>query len=151
MPDQLSITCKSFAQLTTFELYEILHLRHIVFSIEQKCLYIDTDGFDQQAYHLMLRERDILVAYSRLFDVSMPYPGFLSIGRVVTHPEHRNKQYGKHLIQTSILKIRELFGELPIKIGAQAYLTGFYTSFGFKDIGQYYLEDGIPHLKMVME
>lgn len=151
MSNSLSISCKSFAQLTTFELYDILHLRHIVFSIEQKCLYIDTDGFDQQAYHLMLIEQGTLVAYARLFDVNMPYPGFLSIGRVVTHPEHRNKQYGKLLLQTSIQKIRELFGDLPIKIGAQAYLTGFYMSFGFKDIGQYYLEDGIPHLKMVKD
>lgn len=151
MSDHLSISCKSFAQLTTFELYEILHLRHIVFSIEQKCLYIDTDGFDQQAYHLMVREQDTLVAYARLFDVNMPYPGFLSIGRVVTHPDHRNKQYGRLLMQTANLKIKELFGDLPIKIGAQAYLTDFYTSFGFKDIGHYYHEDGIPHLKMVKD
>ncbi|MEO5583592.1 MAG: GNAT family N-acetyltransferase [Saprospiraceae bacterium] len=151
MLDQLSISCKSFSHLTTFEVYEILHLRHIVFSIEQKCLYIDTDGFDQQAYHLMLIERGTLVAYARLFDVNMPYPGFLSIGRVVTHPDYRNKQYGKLLMQTAVLKIRELFGVLPIKIGAQAYLTSFYSSFGFMDIGQYYLEDGIPHLKMVKD
>jgi ElaA protein len=151
MLDLLSISCKSFDQLTPSELYDILHLRHIVFSIEQKCLYIDTDGFDQQAFHLMIRERDILVAYARLFDVDMPYPGYLSIGRVVTHPDYRNKQYGKLLMQTAIQKIRELYGGHPIKIGAQAYLTGFYTSFGFKDIGHYYLEDGIPHLKMVKD
>jgi ElaA protein len=54
-------------------------------------------------------------------------------------------------MQTAIQKIKELFGDHPIKIGAQAYLTGFYSSLGFKDIGQYYLEDRIPHLKMVRD
>ena len=83
------------------------------------------------------------------FDVDNPYPGYLSIGRVVTHPEHRNKKCGQLLMTNSIIKIKELFGNHPIKIGAQGYLKGFYASLGFNDVGEYYLEDGIPHLEMV--
>ena len=149
MNESVTIEFKPFAQLSLQELYDILHLRHIVFIVEQKCIFIDTDGFDQQAHHVMIKEDGKLVAYSRLFDHDMQYPGYLSIGRVVNHPDYRNKKYGKLLMQASIEKIKELFGNRPIKIGAQAYLTGFYSSFGFKDIGEYYIEDGIPHLKMV--
>lgn len=120
--------------------------------LEQKCLYLDLDGYDQHAHHLMIyNEVDQLVAYARLFNTGMPYAGYLSIGRVVSHPQHRNKQYGRYLLQTAIEQVRQIYGQHPIKIGAQAYLTAFYSSFGFKDIKQYYLEDGIPHLKMVLD
>lgn len=147
-----SITCKAFDSLTAQELYEILHLRHLVFVIEQHCIYQDTDGHDQQAYHLMIRDdQNKLIAYSRLFDEGMPYAGNLSIGRVVSHPDRRGQGLGLYLMNSAISHIKDLFGDLPIKIGAQAYLTAFYQSFGFKDIGQYYLEDGIPHLKMILE
>jgi len=151
MPDLLTVKCKPFASLTPEELYAVLRLRQEVFMLEQNCLYLDLDGYDQHAYHLMVFNEDILVAYARLFGEGMPYPDYLSIGRVVSHPKHRKKAYGRYLIQTAIEQVRQLFGPLPIKIGAQAYLTSFYNSFGFTDIHQYYLEDGIPHLKMVLD
>ncbi|MEP7267629.1 MAG: GNAT family N-acetyltransferase [Saprospiraceae bacterium] len=143
--------CVLYNQLSLDELYEILRLRHLVFVIEQDCIFMDADRFDRMAHHLLLfDEKGILAGYSRLFDIGNPYPGFLSIGRVVTHPDYRNKKCGKQLMQSSIFRIRNLFGNHPIKIGAQAYLKDFYKSFGFKDIGQYYLEDSIPHLKMIL-
>lgn len=119
--------------------------------LEQKCLYLDLDGYDRQAQHLMLFNTDnILVAYARLFDTGMPYPGFLSIGRVLSHPQYRKHAYGRSLVEKAIARVRILYGMHPIKIGAQAYLTDFYKSFGFEDIKEYYLDDGIPHLKMVL-
>ena len=42
-----------------------------------------------------------------------------------------------------------LYGEQTIKIGAQLYLKNFYESFGFKQIGDVYNEDGILHIKMI--
>ncbi len=152
MTANLSYRCKAFDLLSPQELYEILHLRHLVFVMEQKCFYQDTDGYDQQAQHLLIQdEQQKLISYARLFNLNMPYPGYLSIGRVVAHPSQRGQGVGQYLMQTAIAEVRNLYGSHPIKIGAQAYLTGFYRSFGFRDIGQYYLEDGIPHLKMILE
>ena len=37
----------------------------------------------------------------------------------------------------------------PIKIGAQLYLKKFYESFGFLQCSETYLEDDIPHIKMI--
>ena len=43
---------KSFNQLSTNELYDILHLRSEVFVVEQNCIYQDIDYKDQKALHV---------------------------------------------------------------------------------------------------
>lgn len=150
MYESLDTYCKPFLELNAAELYDILRLRQQVFILEQSCLYLDADGFDEAAHHLMIYQHKDLVAYSRLFGLNMPYPGYLSIGRVVTHPRYRGFSYGRKLMQRSIEQVRSIHGPFPVKIGAQAYLTDFYSSLGFRPTGQRYLEDGIPHLKMVL-
>jgi ElaA protein len=42
-----------FPKLTVHELYDVLALRQLVFSVEQKCAYLDCDGKDQQSLHLL--------------------------------------------------------------------------------------------------
>ena len=54
-------------------------------------------------------------------------------------------------MQASIAVIEQNFGSTPIHISAQKYLTKFYSSLGFKKVGEEYLEDGIPHLAMIKE
>jgi ElaA protein len=56
---------------------------------------------------------------------------------------------GKLLMEASINKAYELFGTNPIKIGAQLYLRKFYEGFGFRQISDTYVEDGIPHIYML--
>ena len=50
----------------------------------------------------------------------------------------------------SIAKTNELFGNNPIKIGAQLYLKKFYESLGFIKTSDTYLEDGIEHIEMIL-
>lgn len=52
-------------------------------------------------------------------------------------------------MEKSVEAISELYGSAPIRIGAQAYLKQFYEGFGFVDLNQPYLEDGIPHIIML--
>ena len=54
-------------------------------------------------------------------------------------------------MEKSIALCLHLFGNEPIKIGAQSYLLTFYGSLGFVSTGEEYLEDGIPHTKMVRD
>jgi ElaA protein len=89
------------------------------------------------------------MAYTRLFNESVYYQGFLSIGRVVASPKGRGEGYGREMFGKSVEKVQELFGQKSIKIGAQAYLESFYASFGFESINEDYVEDGIPHKMMV--
>ena len=139
---------KHFNQLTTVELYTILQLRSEVFVVEQTCPYLDPDGKDIYCHHLMGYMGNDLAAYSRLVPAGVSYAE-VSIGRVISSPKYRGQQYGKLLMQKAIEEIEQLYGSAPIRIGAQAYLKQFYEGFGFVDLNQPYLEDGIPHIIML--
>jgi len=140
---------KSFADLSNSELYEILRLRSEVFVVEQNCVYLDIDNNDQKAYHTLGSIGAELVATTRLFDKNIMYDGYQSIGRVLTAPKYRLTGAGKELMTYSIQACERLFGKSPIKIGAQYYLKKFYSNFGFEQVGEIYLEDGIEHIPMI--
>ena len=42
-----------FDDLSTRELYAALRLRQEIFVVEQNCVYLDTDGLDQNAVHIL--------------------------------------------------------------------------------------------------
>ncbi|AFK04826.1 GCN5-related N-acetyltransferase [Emticicia oligotrophica DSM 17448] len=146
----MNIKCIPFYELSLDELYEIMVLRQEIFIVEQNCPFVDADGKDQLAWHLMIRdENNKLAAYTRLFDKNVYYEGYTSIGRVVTSAHARGSGIGKFLMKNSIEKTIELFGNEAIKIGAQSYLIKFYQSLGFELTGNDYIEDGIPHTYMI--
>ncbi len=150
MQESLQVVCKHFSELTALDLYEIIRLRIEVFTVEQNCPYQDADGKDIHCWHVMIQnEKNELIAYSRLIPEGVSYEGFCSIGRVVSSPIIRRTGIGRLLMAKSLEKINELFRNTPVKISGQAYLERFYASFGFERIGEEYLEDGIPHYKMV--
>ncbi len=125
-------------------------LRQEVFVVEQDCPYLDADGKDQEAWHLLgYDEQDKLVAYTRLLDKGSTYLNYISISRVVTSPAARGKGYGIEIMNESIRQIQHLYGAQDIKISAQVYLERFYRSLGFESIGEGYLEDDIPHIAMI--
>jgi ElaA protein len=147
----LTFSCLPFDGLSPHLLYEILALRAEVFVVEQNCPYQDCDGKDLQSWHLMgQNESGKLICYTRLLPKGISYENYASIGRVVSSPSARGTGAGKILMVESIKMCRQLFGDQPIKIGAQTYLLKFYESFGFQSTGEEYLEDGIPHTKMVL-
>jgi ElaA protein len=146
---QIQWQLKKFDALTPYELYAILQLRIEVFIVEQACVFQDADNKDQSSYHLMGWLDQSLVAYTRLLPKGVGYNNYASIGRVVTAPAVRRTGAGKLLMQQSIAQLFQLFGEQPIKIGAQLYLKKFYESLGFVQISEVYLEDGIEHIHML--
>ncbi|MDR6565681.1 GNAT family N-acetyltransferase [Chitinophaga ginsengisegetis] len=140
---------KSFEELTTAELYAILHLRSEVFVVEQNCAYQDLDYSDQKGLHLMgTDEEGRLLAYTRIFPPGIKFKE-ASIGRVITSPLARGKGAGRELMERSIAALQEHYGVIPIRIGAQQYLQRFYTSLGFEQTSDTYMEDGIPHIEML--
>ncbi|WP_310398130.1 GNAT family N-acetyltransferase [Hymenobacter sp.] len=143
-------TLKPFAELTLTELYELLRLRVEVFIVEQNCPFQDLDRQDDQAYHLLGHtEAGDLAAYARLFDAGRSYEQ-VAIGRVIVAPAQRRHGLGQELMRQAIAQCDVLFGPQPIKIGAQQYLERFYQGFGFTRCGEGYLEDGIPHIPMLL-
>ena len=139
---------KTFSELSSIELYQVLQLRSEVFVVEQNCVFLDMDNIDQQCFHLMATIENRLVAYARIVPPKLVYRE-PSIGRVVTAPTARKKSLGKLLMEQAIKLVYELYGNTSIKIGAQYYLKEFYSSFGFQQASDVYLEDGIEHIYML--
>jgi ElaA protein len=144
----LSITTKTFQELTTKELYDLLQLRVDVFCVEQNCVYQDLDGKDEKALHVIGKKDNKIIAYTRVFKPG-DYFKESSIGRVVVSKDERQHKYGYDIMEASIRAVKDYFNETTIKLSAQTYLRKFYNNLGFKEIGEEYLEDGIPHIAMV--
>lgn len=141
---------KFFDELSVSELYKIMQLRAEVFIVEQNCPYQDADGKDPESFHLMgYNDNNELIVYSRILPQNISYPE-VSIGRVVSSLKARGTGSGRLLMEQSLKIISEKFGNVPVKIGAQAYLKKFYESFGFVVTSNEYMEDNIPHIEMIM-
>lgn len=138
---------RPFNDLTNRQIFQIYQLRAMVFVVEQNCPYLDVDDKDLEAFHLMVYKNEILAGYCRILPPGVSY-NEPSIGRVVVRKDFRGRKTGESLMKQSINITRDLFKNQDIVISAQTYLTGFYTSLGFKTEEQEYLEDDIPHIKM---
>jgi ElaA protein len=140
---------RAFAELTVHELYAIVSLRERVFVVDQNCPFLECDGVDPASRHLWAA-RGVIRAYLRIVPAGARYDE-VSIGRVVTAPEARGTGLGKELMRRGIAAVRAHHGDVPIRLGAQAYLERFYSELGFRRISANYLEDGIPHLYMLRD
>ena len=90
------IVAKTFYELNIQELYQILRLRSEVFVVEQDCVYQDLDGKDQISIHIFQKEKDEIIAYTRIFK-SGDYYKNPSIGRVVVSKKIEEKSLEKKL------------------------------------------------------
>lgn len=144
----LTTIVKSFEELTKEELYKLLQLRNQVFVLEQHCIYLDLDGKDQKALHVLGYKNEELIAYTRIFKPG-DYLKEASIGRVLVVKNERKHHYGNQIMEASIKAIKEHFKTSVIQISAQCYLRKFYGDLGFTEFGEEYLEDDIPHISMI--
>ena len=144
------IITKTFSELDTEDLYQILRLRSEVFVVEQDCVYQDIDNKDQNAIHLYYKENDQIVAYTRIFKAGDYYEN-PCIGRVVVSKKNRGNDLGKKIMIDSMEYIKQNIKAEKIELSAQKYLDKFYKDLGFYKIGEDYLEDGIPHQRMIFD
>lgn len=128
-------------------LYRVLALRSAVFVVEQACPYLDADGRDADAWHLLGWDGEALAAYLRVFFPTALDPA-AHIGRVIVAPTHRAQGLGGAVMREGIRRVEAVLGPVPIALSAQAHLQGFYAALGFEVDGPGYDEDGIPHLPM---
>jgi ElaA protein len=145
--EQAYLHKKSFHELTTDELYELLRVRSEVFVVEQNCVYQDLDGDDQTSVHLWLTVADKVVALARVCPAGT-HMQEVSIGRVIT--TERGKGFGKQIMLYAIEAAKEHFNATLIAIEAQEYAKGFYESVGFRQSSDTFMLDGIPHIKMTL-
>ena len=144
----MELAIKRFEELTNNELYDILKLRVNTFVVEQHCPYPELDDKDQDALHVFLRDEEGIQAYLRVMDKGVSSEQ-VSIGRVVAVT--RRKGYGSRVLEEGMSVAAEYFQADKIYLEAQTYARGLYEKHGFRQISDVFLEDGIPHIKMLAE
>ena len=128
--------------------YAMAQLRSEIFVVEQACVFLDLDGSDDQALHVLGSKHGELVAYARCFGPGVKFAE-ASIGRIATRRQARGSGLGHLLVERAKTAIGTCWGVQAVRIGAQARLRAFYQSHGFVDMCRPYLEDGIDHLEML--
>ena len=144
---KLKFIWKTFKELSSDELYAIIHLRQKVFIVEQDCPYIDADYTDQDAFHLLAYKDNKLIGYLRAFKPGIKYEGS-SLGRIVTEINSRGLGVGKEITKEGVNFLGKKYSDSEIIISAQHRLKSFYIDLGFISRGEVYLEDDIDHIQM---
>ena len=72
---------------------------------------------------------------------------YVSIGRVVTSERHQG--LGSKILSEGIRLAKDIFHTDTLYLEAQTYAIPFYQSQGFEVVSEEFLEDGIPHVKMI--
>ena len=138
-----------YSALSGDELYRILKIRQEVFVVEQRCPYLDADGFDSQAFHLVgEQEASQIVAYLRVIPPGIKFRE-TSLGRVLTNTTVRRQGLGRLLMSEAIRCTNLVFPNQAIRISAQLYLKQLYQDFDFHPVSAPYDEDGITHIEML--
>ncbi len=129
------------SELSIRQFHDLLRLRVDVFVVEQECPYPELDGRDLEegTTHLWIADGDVIAASIRL----LTDPEVHRIGRVVTHADYRGDGLAARLMGAAI----ELCNG-AIELDAQSYLHDWYQRFGFAQMGEEFVEDGIPHVPM---
>ena len=140
---------KKFYTLSRKEIHDLFLLRSEVFVVEQNCVYQDIDGKDEKADHVLVKKNTKIIAYARVLQDNDP--NVVSIGRIVVSKKERGNTLGGSLLDFILKKICEKEPKRRIKISAQAHLEKFYKAHGFKTKSNTYMEDGIPHISMILE
>ena len=139
---------KTFDELSTNELYEIMKLRQDVFIIEQQCIYPDIDQKDRNSLHVIVKDYDEIIAYLRVLEKGISFDE-VGIGRVIS--KYRRKGLGTLVLKAGIQAAKEIYHADKIVIEAQTYAKHFYELQGFVQCSDEFLEDGIPHIKMTLK
>ena len=139
---------KTFDELTTRELYEILKARMEVFMIGQNIHVQDMDDVDYEAVHLFTEDAEGRVtAYLRMY-ADENDPSALHFGRVLAIPQRAGK--GRALMKEAAAFAREQ-GKKRLTCSAQLGSAEFYEKCGFVRTTEVYEEAGIPHVGMKKE
>ena len=150
LPGEIDWRVCRFGELSPIELARIYRARQQVFTIEQKCIYLDADEYDEISCHFAAwsSEHVLPLAYARLLNPGTKYAE-PSIGRVLTTAPARGLGLGRELVRRVIAHSAQMHPGMAIRISAQERLERFYADSGFGTIGSPYQEDGIPHLEML--
>ena len=142
----MEFIAKTFDELNTSELYELLRARFEIFVTEQKIMYQDMDGIDREALHCFLWDKDTVLACLR---ACREDEDTVKIGRVLSI--RHGEGLGQRLMEQSLPAIVKRFPCKKLRISSQKHAVGFYELFGFRCVSDEFLEADIPHIYMELD
>lgn len=144
----MNFEIKKFHELTVDDMYEIAKSRFEVFVCEQEITEEqDFDDKDKLCYHVMLKEDDRIIAYSRIVPAGIGYE-YISIGRVLVLEKARRRGIAQKMLKATLSFIKDELRETKVVLSAQLYVKDLYESVGFEVVSDVYDEVNIPHVKM---
>ena len=142
-------TIKPYNDLSKDQFFDILKLRIEIFVVEQCCYYQELDDEDKEAFHVFIYNDGIIVAVGRI--IPNLHNKEVKIGRIAVKMEYRKKGLAYKMMKDIMNFLSNDYKNFSVLLSAQTYLIEFYRSFGFKEVGDNYLEDGIEHINMVLK
>ena len=142
VPGSYDVRVGGFDDIDPRTAYQLWQLRESVFVVEQACPYAELDGRDLEpgTRHIWITGGGGPVAYLRVLDDG----DRARIGRVLVARDHRGRGLAERLMREAL----DLVGDRTSCLDAQSYLAHWYARFGYRQDGDEFVEDGIPHVPM---
>ena len=122
-------------------------IRREVF-IEEQGFINEFDEIDEKAVHILLYDNDTPAAVCRVF--YSEEHGQYVIGRIAVRREFRGKHLGAEIMRSAEDEIRKLGGNTA-GLSSQVQAMGFYEKLGYRPVGEQYMDEHCPHIRMEKE
>lgn len=104
----------------------------------------EPDAWDRHAEQFVVLDGERVVGTARVYEETS---GIARIGRVALLEEYRGRGWGARLLETLLEHCRER--DFPeAELHAQTHACMFYQRFGFRAVGEEFIEAGLPHRTM---
>ena len=113
--------------------------------IEEQGFRNEFDEIDKNAWHIVMYVKDKPAATGRMF---YDENGSVHIGRIAVLKDYRGKSAGTCVMSVLEKKAADM-GSKTVELSAQVRIADFYTSMGYKPVGDIYSDEGCPHIKMI--
>lgn len=139
-----NFTAKIYKGKQNFD--DAFYIRKTVFMDEQG-FFDEFDDIDSVALHAVVYDGDKPIGCGRVFLES----GNAHLGRIAVLLEYRKMGVGRILMQALEQAARDNLEFSRFELSAQKRAIGFYKSVGYEEIGEFYLDEGYPHITMIKE
>jgi len=130
------------------DLQACFDIRNQVFTHEQNVdPKYEKDGKETVATHFLAFFDKTPVGTARFFKLD---DNSAKISRVAVLSKYRGKEIGKVLIN-EIIEYSKKLGISTLILSSQSYVMEFYERFGFKVLGEEFMEANIPHYSMYLD
>lgn len=136
-----------FSSLSLDQLYDLLQLRSAVFIVELENRYLDPDGWDRSALHLLGYEDGRLLAYARLSPPGTKRPEAV-LSRLAIAAGHRGRGLGSQLVEKRLAYLREHHPGCAVFTQARDIRKPYYEKLGFVTLTDPYDDGGMLHVDM---